>query len=549
MKFEEAKYLFNKGTEHLVKKEFKEAIFNLEKSLEIAPKRPSTIKNLVFAYIAIGNFKKAQKFCEILLLNNDNESEILNILNQIFKKNDKIIEFSKFISTIIEKKKIDIIYEIQKDLAVPKIFENEKDITHYRNNIENKVNKYNFQTFNKKYSIDSQALDPPIFALSYDQYDNKKLFTKIVNLFRKLYPKLNYIKDFKKKETNKIKIGFISNFLTNNHTIGKLYKGLIKKLDREKFEISIFNGNQSKKKDLINNKYILPRNFDESSKLISKQDLDIIFYPDIGMSSQMYFLTFQKLARYQITSWGHPETTGNKSIDYFLSSNLMETQDAQSNYSEKLILSNFLPMYFYKPLLKKKLDKDSLNYENIYSCPQTLVKIHPEFDEIIEGILKKDKKAKIYFLKDKDKILYNKILKRFNKKIKIGLDRIIFMEQLSEEEYINHCGKSSVLLDPLYFGAGVSFHESMFYGTPTVSRPTKYLKSRIVLGAYKQMKIKNPPIVSSNEEYIEKAVEIANNNKLILQMKENFSNSADKYLYENKDFIKDIEKIFFDIIT
>jgi len=549
VKFEEAKYLFNKGTEHLVKKEFKEAIFNLEKSLEIVPKRPSTIKNLVFAYIAIGNFKKAQKFCEILLLNNDNESEILNILNQIFKKNDKIIEFSKFISTIIEKKKIDIIYEIQKDLAIPKIFENEKDITHYRNNIENKVNKYNFQTFNKKYSIDSQALDPPIFALSYDQYDNKKLFTEIVNLYRKLYPKLNYIKDFKKKETNKIKIGFISNFLTNNHTIGKLYKGLIKNLDREKFEISIFNGNQSKKKDLINNKYILPRNFDESSKLISKQDLDIIFYPDIGMSSQMYFLTFQKLARYQITSWGHPETTGNKSIDYFLSSNLMETQDAQSNYSEKLILSNFLPMYFYKPLLKKKLDKDSLNYENIYSCLQALVKIHPEFDEIIEGILKKDKKAKIYFLKDKDKILYKKILKRFNKKIKIGLDRIIFMEQLSEEEYINHCGKSSVLLDPLYFGAGVSFHESMFYGTPTVSKPTKYLKSRIALGAYKQMKIKNPPIVSSNEEYIDKAVEIANNNKLILQMKENFSNSADKYLYENKDFIKDIEKIFFDIIT
>ena len=549
MKFEKAKYLFKKGTEHLVKKEFKEAIFNLEKSLEILPKRSSTIKNLVIAYIATGNFKKAQEFCEILLLNNDNESEILNILNQIFKKNDKIIEFSKFISTIIEKKKIDIIYEIQKDLAVPKIFENEKDITHYRNNIENKVNKYNFQTFNKKYSIDSQALDPPIFALSYDQYDNKKLFTEIVNLYRKLYPKLNYIKDFKKKETNKIKIGFISNFFTNNHTIGKLYKGLIKNLDREKFEISIFNGNQSKKKDLINNKYILPRNFDESSKLISKQDLDIIFYPDIGMSSQMYFLTFQKLARYQITSWGHPETTGNISIDYFLSSNLMETQDAQNNYSEKLVLSNFLPMYFYKPLLKKKLDKDSLNYENIYSCPQTLVKIHPEFDEIIEGILKKDKKAKIYFLKDKDKILYKKILKRFNKKIKIGLDRIIFMEQLSEEEYINHCGKSSVLLDPLYFGAGVSFHESMFYGTPTVSRPTKYLKSRIVLGAYKQMKIKNPPIVSSNEEYIEKAVEIANNNKLILQMKENFSNSADKYLYENKDFIKDIEKIFFDIIT
>ena len=50
------------------------------------------------------------------------------------------------------------------------------------------------------------------------------------------------------------------------------------------------------------------------------------------------------------------------------------------------------------------------------------------------------------------------------------------------------------MLDPLYFGAGNSFHESMYYGTPTVTLPTQNLKSRIVLGAYKQMQIENPPI-------------------------------------------------------
>ena len=76
----------------------------------------------------------------------------------------------------------------------------------------------------------------------------------------------------------------------------------------------------------------------------------------------------------------------------------METQSAQINYSEKLLLSNYLPMYFYKPILKNKLSDDDLASENIYSCPQTLVKIHPDFDLILDKILKQDRKAKIYFI-------------------------------------------------------------------------------------------------------------------------------------------------------
>ena len=75
-----------------------------------------------------------------------------------------------------------------------------------------------------------------------------------------------------------------------------------------------------------------------------------------------------------------------------------------------------------------------------------------------------------------------------------------------EEDFINQCGSASVLLDPLYFGSGNSFYESMFYGTPTVTMPNNSLKSNVVYGAYKQMKIENPPIVKNIEEYVDKAI-------------------------------------------
>ncbi len=75
------------------------------------------------------------------------------------------------------------------------------------------------------------------------------------------------------------------------------------------------------------------------------------FFSYFTIETSLYFLTLLKLARFQITSWGHPETTGNNKIDFFLSSKLLETNEYQNNYSEKVLLSNYLPMYFYKPKL------------------------------------------------------------------------------------------------------------------------------------------------------------------------------------------------------
>ena len=133
---------------------------------------------------------------------------------------------------------------------------------------------------------------------------------------------------------------------------------------------------------------------------------------------------------------------------------------------------------------------------------------------------------------------------RFKANALIDINRIIFLDKMNVEDYINFCGSSSVLLDTLYFGAGNSFHESMFYGTPTVTMPTDNLKSRIVLGAYKQMQIDNPPIVNSINEYVDCAIELANyNENKILEKKKYFQKQADKHLFENKNFLKDINEI------
>ena len=91
----------------------------------------------------------------------------------------------------------------------------------------------------------------------------------------------------------------------------------------------------------------------------------------------------------------------------------------------------------------------------------------------------------------------------------------------------------------------------MFYGTPTVTKPTKYTKSRLVLGAYNQMEIQDgpvAPIVDKINDYVETAVAIANN-KNLYDLKKYYNEKAKEKLYENKLVIPDLEKIFIKLVS
>ena len=556
MSEQEAKKFFDSGIKYFNEKKYPLAEKNFENALQLAPNRSSILDNLASVYFINSKYEKSLKIIDKLLKLNVKEKKIIDLKFKILSILGETKELQKFIDDYLIKDSDSSKFKIIRNLLYPNFFEDQKQIDDYRNNFIKSLNELN--SFEKiKLDIDNELIDPPVFSLSYDQYESKDLNEKIVEIFRRIYPDLNQ-RILHDQKNEKIKIGFFSEFFYN-HTISKLFKGIILNLDRNKFDISIFHSEKTKKdtchdeflfseiKMGIKN-YILPKKFKDKIELVSQKNLDIVFYPDIGMSTEFYFLSFVRFAKIQITSWGHPITTGNNSIDYFFSSNLIEKKDAQKFYSEKLLLSNYLPMYFYEPKISKKLLDDEIVNKNLYFCSQSLIKIHPHFDEILKKILEKDKKAKILFIKDKKEILEKKLKKRFKKIIKFDSDRIEFLDWMNNDDYINLCGKSSVLLDTLYFGAGNSFHESMVYGTPTITMPGDSLKSRIVLGAYNQMKIEDPPIVESIDEYVEKAVELANlDEKKMIKMKKYYSNNAKKYLYENKNFIREFEKTLLEI--
>ena len=556
MSDEKAKKYFEKGIYFYKEKKIDLAQQNFEEALKYSPKRLSILKNLALIHFSKKNYEKVDEILKEIENQNIDDEELDELRFKVLKNLNKSNQLKHFLDKKVNFTKSNNFYYIYQKLMYPNFFNTQEEIDKNRDKINKDLDEI-LSLSNIELNLDKDILEPPIFNLSYDQFDNLEINKKIVKVFRKIYPSLNNFLVTEKKN-NKIKIGFFSEFFSN-HTIAKLFKGLIFKLDRSIFDITVFHSKYTRKTSTFNEflnseitlgikNIILEENFSDKINTIRNENLDIVFFPDIGMSSEFYYLSFLRIARIQITSWGHPITSANESIDYFLSSIFLKGDNDKKIFSEKMIYLKHLPMYFYRPKIQKPLNDDEIINQRVYFCSQTLIKFHPHFDEILKKILLEDKYAKIYLIEDN--VLGNKLRNRLKKNISINYDNIKFLNKLPIDKYINKCGEASVLLDTLYFGAGNSFHESMYYGTPTVTLPTQNLKSKIVTGAYNQMQINDPPISINTDDYVKRAIELANlDPKKMFDLKYHFRKKANELLYENEHFIEEMTTLFIDLFN
>ena len=107
-----------------------------------------------------------------------------------------------------------------------------------------------------------------------------------------------------------------------------------------------------------------------------------------------------KLARVQCATWGHPSTTGYSTIDYFLTSDLMERPDADANYTENLIRLPNLSINYARPDTKTATFPD-INGEKpevpTFLCGRN-PKLLPQFDSIYPQIAKTVGDCRFWFV-------------------------------------------------------------------------------------------------------------------------------------------------------
>jgi len=361
------------------------------------------------------------------------------------------------------------------------------------------------------------------------------------------------------RHAGRIRVGFISAHL-RSHSIGKTTRGLIERLDREHFEVYALRITPSGEDDMTrlicraaDHAIVLPRDISAARSRIASLRLDILFYQDIGLELTSYLLAFARLAPVQCVSFGHPNTTGIPTVDYFVSNDLYELPGASAHYSEKLFLLHDLPTlaYYHKPKSPTvTLDREKFGLpktSNIYLCPQALFKVHPEFDALIQGILRRDRLGVIACITGSYEKWTDALRQRFLRSMPDVADRIMFLPSLNMEAFLELLAVADVVLDTVHFNGMNSSLEAFAVGTPIVTLPTKLQRGRHTQAMYRKMGIVDC-IAEDPEDYIRIAVRLGTDRSYALDVRDRIL-GRNQSLYEDSRVIQEFERFFHESIS
>jgi predicted O-linked N-acetylglucosamine transferase (SPINDLY family) len=415
-----------------------------------------------------------------------------------------------------------------------------------------------FQNELKRLQRKPEVIDDPYNAVGQTNFGlgmlgcrQKEMREGIARLYLQACPDLAWTAQNLKRSRmgGRIQIGFVSKYL-HDHTIGRLYHGLIEHLSG-KFHVTVFhlahkhdpvsNGINGKADDVL----CLPMKLNQARRIIADKRLDILFYPEIGMDPFTYFLAFSRLAPVQVKR-GFQITMGIPNIDYFISSKWAEPKSAQDHYSEKLILLKTTGYYYIRPQKPAKPPKRSQlglpEGGKLYACPQSLFKIHPEFDTVIGKILEKDPHGRLVLIKGRYEHWESLLLQRFERSIPHVMKRICFLPVMPRDQFLKLFLVSDAVLDTIHISGGNTSLECFAWGVPVVTWPSPYLPGRLTYGFYKQMGILDC-VADSLDEYADLAIKLANDKQFYNSIK-NKIESRSQRLFEDESALKELETFF-----
>ncbi|MDR3438544.1 hypothetical protein [Telmatospirillum sp.] len=309
------------------------------------------------------------------------------------------------------------------------------------------------------------------------------------------------------------RIAFISWFF-NEHTISRLFGGLIEQLDSEAFDVTVFafEGNDSflRQGDLRGKRAVtLPADLRIARETIAAHQPDLLVYLELGMDPFTLFLAHSRLARTQAVLWGHPDTTGIPAIDIFLSCQAMEPEDTADHYGERLVPLPGPGCWYRRPEVATTamsamdfgLPDDAL----LYLCPQTPQKFHPDFDQVIRRILAANDRAHLVLTAGWAPPLMALVRERIVLPAPELAARIHILGAMDRSHFIGLMQVCDILLDPLHYSGGNTSLEAFACGAPVVTWPGRFMRARHTFGFYKLMGVTDC-IATDIDSYVEIAI-------------------------------------------
>lgn len=323
------------------------------------------------------------------------------------------------------------------------------------------------------------------------------------------------------QEGGPLRIGIVSAFFINHSNWKTPIRGWIENIDRRRFRVFGYHAGSAGDSNTeiarqVCDQFVEGLPFEALARKIREDSLHLLIFPGIGLDHITIKLAALRLAPIQCNSWGHPDTSGMPTIDYYLSSDLMEPDEGQNHYTEQLVrLPNisihYLPPDYAVPQLTRK-DFGLPEGKVLYCCAQSLFKYLPQFDCIFPQIAKQVQDAQfVFFSSQKSARLTDMFVQRVSRAFELaGLDassQLIVMPRMDNSAFQAAARLCDVYLDSIEWSGCNTTLEVLAYNLPVITLRGSTMRGRHTYSFLKMMGL-DELIANDLESYVQLAIRI-----------------------------------------
>jgi len=505
------------------------AVQRYQQALQLAPHRADIHNNLGNALLTLSRIPEAAACYRRAIALKPDYAEAHYNLGVAAAEQDRTEEAAAGFDKAVQFRRDKPLWEFRREILWPPVFQSNAEIDEYRQRLDETLDRY--QSLDLRLDGDEIAscgCIPP-FNLPHQGRDNLGLKRKFAAVFERGFRgredewlrdgRLAFggIEEPRRSGDARPRIGLV---VTRGHDLVflKCMGEILNRLPSDSLDVVVFCAVSAidRVRQAIHrpdvSATVLPERFPAAASTLAAAHCDVLYYWECGSDALNYFLPFLRLAPVQCTSWSTLVTSGVPELDCYLSSALVETEEADRDYSEKLVRLNSLLACQPRATLPGPVPHRSAfglpAGKHLYVCPQNLLKFHPDFDPLLAGILDNDGDGVVVIKQGRWPRSGELLQERFRRTLPHVCDRIIMLPWQSHAAYLQLLAQADVVLDTPHYGAGSSSYDIFSFNQPLVTLPGQFNIGRYALACYRRMGI-GDLIAASPDEYVQLAVRVA----------------------------------------
>jgi len=127
------------------------------------------------------------------------------------------------------------------------------------------------------------------------------------------------------------------------------------------------------------------------------------------------------------------------------------------------------------------------------------------------------------------------------------VSRVRFLPPQSNADFLDLLSLADVMLDPLHFGGGNTSYEALAIGTPLVTLPGNFARSRITRALYQKMEMPDL-IAASHDDYVELSLQVANDMAFQQHLRKKLHDRS-SILFEDDAEVRDFDQFFLEVLS